>query len=240
MKKLIKNNLKILAVTLARGGSKKIKNKNIKLLNNKPLIWYTIKEAKKSKYINDYIVSTDCKKIKKIVEKYKVSVPFLRPKKISTDKAKSSAALIHAVKFMEKKNSFNYDIIVELMCTSPMKTVFDIDSCIEKLFLKKADSVIAMKQLYDHHPARIKKIINGKIKNFCINEKIESRRQDLKPKAFVRAGAIYVLDRDYLIKKKQRYGSIKSYSYILPDDKSINIDEKNDFLMAEILIRNAK
>ena len=126
------------------------------------------------------------------------------------------------------------------MCTSPLKTVFDIDNCIKQLISKKADSVIAMKQLHDHHPARIKKIINGKIKNFCSNEKIESRRQDLKPKAYVRAGAIYVLDRDYLIKKKQRYGSVKSYAYLLPEEKSINIDEKIDFLLAESLIRNAK
>jgi CMP-N,N'-diacetyllegionaminic acid synthase len=232
--------MKILAITLARGGSKKIKNKNIKLLNNKPLIWYTISEAKKSKYIDDYIVSTDCKNIKKISNKFKVPVPFLRPKHLSSDIAKSSSALIHAVQFMEKEKGFKYDVIVELMCTSPFKKTNDINLCIEKLITKKADSVIAMKQLFDHHPARIKKIVSGKIKNFCIDEKIESRRQDLKPKAYVRAGAIYVLNRDYLMKKKQRYGSNKSYAYILPDKRSINIDEEIDFLMAESLIKSEK
>ncbi len=232
--------MKILAITLARGGSKKIKKKNIKLLNSKPLIWYTIKEVKKSKYIDDYIISTDCKNIKKISEKFNVLVPFLRPKHLSSDKATSSSALLHAVKFMEKKNRIKYDIIVELMCTSPFKTKEDIDRCIEKLITQKADSVIAVKQLYDHHPARIKKIVNGRIKNFCVSEKIESRRQDLKPKAYVRAGAIYVLNRDYFIKKKQRYGSKKSYPYILSDKRAINIDEDNDFLMAETLIKNAK
>jgi CMP-N-acetylneuraminic acid synthetase len=232
--------MKILAVTLARGGSKKIKKKNIKLLNKKPLIWYTINEVKKCKYINDYIVSTDCKNIKKIVEKFKISVPFLRPKKLSSDKSKSSSALLHAVKFMEKKNKIKYDIVIELMCTAPFKTFKDINKCIEKLIKYKADSVIALKQLHDHHPARIKKIVNGKIKNFCVNEKIESRRQDLKPKAFVRAGAIYALNRDYFMKNKKRYGSIKSYPYILPDKRAINIDEENDFLMAETLIKNEK
>jgi CMP-N-acetylneuraminic acid synthetase len=141
---------------------------------------------------------------------------------------------------MEKKNRIKYDIIVELMCTSPFKKREDIDRCIEKLITQKADSVIAVKQLYDHHPARIKKIVNGRIENFCVSEKIESRRQDLKPKAYVRAGAIYVLNRDYLIKKKQRYGSKKSYPYILSDKRAINIDEENDFLMAETLIKNAK
>lgn len=232
--------MKILAITLARGGSKKVKKKNIKILNNKPLIWYTIKEAQKSKYIDDYIISTDCKNIKKISEKFNVLVPFLRPKYLSSDKAKSSSALLHAVKFMEKKNRIKYDIIVELMCTSPFKTSKDIDRCIEKLITHKADSVIAMKRLYDHHPARIKKIVNGKIKNFCVTEIAESRRQDLKPKAYVRAGAIYVLNRDYFIKKKLRYGSKKSFPYILSNKRAINIDEENDFLMAETLIKNEK
>jgi len=232
--------MKILAVTLARGGSKKIKRKNIKLLNNKPLIWYTINEAKKCKYIDDYIISTECKKIKKIDKKFKAYVPFLRPKSLSTDNSKSSSALMHAIKFMEKKNNRKYDIVIELMCTSPFKTYKDINKCIKKLIKYKADSVIAMKQLHDHHPARIKKIVNGKIKNFCVNEKIESRRQDLKPKAFIRAGAIYVLNRDYFFKNEQRYGSKNSYPYILPDKRSINIDEENDFLMAETIIKNAK
>ena len=92
----------ILAITLARGGSKAVKNKNIKKINGKPLIFYTISEAKKSKYINDYIVSTDSIKIAKIAKKFGALTPFLRPKKFSTDKASSVDALIHATKFMEK------------------------------------------------------------------------------------------------------------------------------------------
>jgi len=87
---------KIIAITLARGGSKAIKNKNIIKLNNLPLISYTIREAKKSKYIDEYIVSTDSKKIKKVAEKYGAYVPFLRPKNIATDKATSVDALVIA------------------------------------------------------------------------------------------------------------------------------------------------
>ena len=232
--------MKILAVTLARGGSKNVKGKNIKLLNGKPLIWHTIKEVKKSKLIREYIVSTDDKKIKKISKFYGAKVPFLRPKKFSTDKASSSSALIHAVKFMERKNNIKYDYVIEIMCTSPFKTHNDIDNCLKILIKKKCDSVIAMNQLFDHHPARIKKIINGKIKNFCTKEKIESRRQDLKPNAFVRAGAIYALKRDYLVKKKQRYGSTNSYPYFLDEFKSINIDNITDFYLAEILIKKIR
>ena len=117
----MKENYNILGITLARGGSKGVKNKNIKLLNKKPLIYYTINEALKSKLISNYIVSTDSKEIKKISEKYGANVPFLRPKELSTDTSSSSDALKHAVNFMEKMNKTKYDFIIEIMATNPLK-----------------------------------------------------------------------------------------------------------------------
>ena len=227
----------ILAITLARGGSKAIKNKNIKKINGKPLVFYTISEAKKSKYISDYIVSTDSTKIAKISKAYGAIIPFLRPKKLSTDKASSVDALIHATRYMEKINNKKYDYVIELMCTNPLKKVKDIDTIIKKIKKYKCDSVIAVNRVLDNHPARIKKIIKGKIINFCINEKAESRRQDLKPYAYVRSGSIYALNRDYLINKRKRYGSKKSFAYILPPERSINIDQEIDFYIAEKLLK---
>lgn len=232
-----KKKFKILGITLARGGSKGIKNKNIVLLNSKPLIYYTIKEALKSKYLTDYIISTDSKKILNIAKKYKANVPFLRPSNLARDKSSSVLSLQHAVEFMEKKTLFKYDYIVELMCTNPLKNVIDIDSCIKKIIFKKADSVIAVNQIEDHHPARIKKIVNGKIKNFNVKEIPESRRQDLKPKAYVRSGSIYALKRDYLMKKNRRYGSNKSYAYILPNERAINIDDKFTLMVAKMMLK---
>ena len=96
---------KVLAITLARGGSKEVKKKNIKNINGRPLIWYTIKEALKSKLINRYIVSTDSKETKKISLRFGADVPFLRPKKFATDKASSVEALQHAVKYLEQKEN---------------------------------------------------------------------------------------------------------------------------------------
>ena len=230
--------VQILAITLARGGSKGVKNKNIKKINGKPLISYTIKEAKKSKYINDYIVSTDSKEIAKISQKCGANVPFLRPKKISSDKASSVDALIHATIQMEKIKNKKYDYVIELMCTNPLKNVNDIDNIIKKIKKNKSDSVIAVHRIFDHHPSRVKKIISGKIVNFCTNETAESRRQDLKPKAYVRSGSIYALKRDYLINNKRRYGSKKSLAYILPPERAINIDGVLDFYLAEKLLKN--
>ena len=97
-----------------------------------------------------------------------------------------------------------YDYVIELMCTNPLKNVDDIDAVIKKIKKHNCDSVIAMNRVLDNHPARIKKIIKGKIINFCVNEKAESRRQDLKPYAYVRSGSIYALNRDYLINKKKK------------------------------------
>ena len=229
-------NKKILAITLARGGSKGVKNKNIKLLNGKPLIYYTIREALKSKYIDDYIVSTDSLGIKKISEKYGAKVPFIRPKYLAADNSKSSDALLHALKLQENQLGSKYDIVVELMCTNPLKSFIDIDLCIKKLIKTKSDSVIAMSKVEEQHPRRLKFIKNDKIIDI-MPEKIESRRQDLKPDIFIRAGSIYALKRDHFYKFKKRYGIGISRPYILPKERSINIDSENDFILASCLIR---
>jgi len=232
---------KILAVTLARGGSKSIKNKNLSLINGKPLIYYTIREALKSKMISRYIISTDDKKIKKISEKYGAEVPFLRPKKYSTDKAKAVAADIHALKWIEKNEGRKYDFFVELMATNPLKTYKDIDKVLKKLIKTKADSVIGVVKLDDHHPIRIKKIVNGKIKNFSKNltEIPETHRQQLKPTAYIRNGSIYASKRNLLIKGK-RYGTKNSIPYIMDSSKSVNIDNGIDLMIAKQLLKKRK
>ena len=229
---------KILAITLARGGSKGVRKKNIRKIAGYPLIYYTIKEALKSKLINQYIVSTDDIDIQKISIKYGAEAPFLRPKKFSNDKATSVSALKHCVTWAEKKYKIKYDIVVELMCTNPLKNSYDIDTVLKKIIKTKADSVIAIHRILDQHPLRVKKIKNDKIIDFCFKEKKESRRQDLKPFAYLRSGSIYALNRNYLMKKNERYGSKNSKPYILPENRVINIDSEFDFLLAESIIKN--
>jgi CMP-N-acetylneuraminic acid synthetase len=230
------NKPKILGITLARGGSKSVPKKNIKPICGKPLIAYTISEALKSKYLTRYIISTDNEEIKGIALKFGAEVPFVRPKKLATDKASSADAIKHAVSFVEKEEGFKYDFIIELMCTNPLKTVKDIDSCISKLVQTGADSVIAVHKLEDHHPIRIKKIINDSIIDFCLPEKLDSRRQDLKPDAYIRSGSIYALKRDEIMIHNRRYGTRNSRPYILPPERSVNVDTEIDFILAEILI----
>ncbi len=232
---------KVLGVTLARGGSKSVPMKNIRALNGVPLIAYTIIEAKLSKLLSRYIVSTDDNGIREVALKYGADAPFLRPPEFSTDQASSVSALQHAVEWVEQEEGVTYDYVIELMCTNPLKTKDDIDGATQKLIQTGADSVIAVHKLEDHHPIRIKKIVDGKIQDFCLPEIPESRRQDLKPDAYIRSGSIYALSRQHLMEEGRRYGSIDSYAHILPPERAVNVDTEIDFLIAEkILEKNPR
>jgi len=228
--------MKILGITLARGGSKSVPRKNIRPILGVPMIGYTIAEALRSRFITRYVVSTDNEEIRDIALKYGAEVPFLRPAEYATDAATSVAALQHAVRWIEQDEGIKYDYIIELMCTNPIKTVNDIDATIEKLITTGADSVIAVHKLEDHHPIRIKKIEDDRIVEFCLPETPESRRQDLKPDAYIRSGSIYALTHDHLMVDGRRYGSYESRPYILPQERAINVDTEIDFLIAEHIL----
>ena len=231
--------MKILGITLARGGSKSVPRKNIREINGLPLIAYTIKEALKSKYLSRYIVSTDDAEIGDVARKYGAEVPFIRPAEFSTDAASSVSALQHAVNWIENEEKCQYDYVIELMATNPMKTAIDIDLCIEKLINSSADSVIAVHKLEDHHPIRIKKIVDDRLVDFCLKEVPEMRRQDLSPDAYIRSGSIYALKRNHLMVDGRRYGSENSRPYILSPSKAVNVDTEIDFLIAEFLLKHS-
>lgn len=222
------NNLIVFAVTLARGGSKKIPKKNIVPLCGKPLLEYTIDEVKKSKYIDKYIISTDDKDIMSVCRNNNVTY-FERSQAMASDTAKSSDAIIEVISVLS-----NCDIIVEVMCTNPLKTVEDIDGCIEQLIAQKADSCVSVVQIYDHHPSRVKYIEDGILKDFY-PEIAESRRQDLTPPAYVRNGSIYVTYRNLLYTTKRRLSG-KIVPYIMSEERTINIDEPLDLLVAEKIL----
>ena len=164
---------------------------------------------------------------------------FSAPPELARDTSSSVSALQHAVAWAEENEGVRYDYIVELMCTNPMKTAADIDGVIEKLIATGADSVIGVVQLDDHHPARIKQIVDDRLVDFCVPEVPESRRQDLKPAAYIRSGAIYALKRDVLMAQGRRYGTAESRPYIMTADQSVNIDSEIDFMIAEVLLTRA-
>ena len=230
--------MRVIGITLARGGSKGIPKKNMAMLAGKSLLDYTLESALRSKKIDRYILSTDDEQIANYAKSRGIDVPFIRPSYLATDTATSADALKHAVEFCEKEENSKYDLVVELMCTNPFKTSLDIDNCIDLFSTNNVDSVIGVSKLEEHHPARIKKIVNGYIKDFVVPE-TSSRRQDLKPDAYIRNGSIYAIDRNKLVKEKYRFGGDNSLAYIMKEPANINIDSKLDLLLADIILKES-
>jgi len=226
---------RILAVTLARGGSKGVPRKHIRPILGVPLLAYTIVEAQRSQYITRYLVSTDDQEIQEAAILYGAEAPFLRPAQLAQDSTPSLPALQHAVAWAEKDEDQTYDYIIELMATNPMKTAEDIDAALEKLIRTQADSVIAMARVEEYHPAHIKKIADDHIVDFCMPEQ-HIPRQDLKPEAYIRNGSIYAMRRDVLMVQNIRFGSVNSRPYIMPPERSVNVNTMIDFRIAEILL----
>ncbi|HLC14614.1 MAG TPA: acylneuraminate cytidylyltransferase family protein [Thermodesulfovibrionia bacterium] len=226
---------RVLGVTLARGGSKGVPKKNIRPLAGIPMIAYSIAEAKRSRYIQRFIVSTDDPEIQKVAIEYGAEAPFLRPAHLANDKTPSLPALQHAVDWAEEDEGRDYDYIAELVCTNPMKLAEDIDGAIEKLIATGAESVIGMTRIEDHHPARVKKIVNDRIVDFCMPEP-HIPRQDIRPEAYIRNGSIYTMRRDVLMVRGARYDTEDSRPYMMPLERSVNVDTVLDFYLAEILL----
>lgn len=224
----------ILGLIPARGGSKGLPRKNIKPLLGKPLIAWTIEQALASKYLDRVVVSTDDEKIAEISRKYGAKVPFMRPKELATDEARRIDVVLHAIDWMEK-NDNSYDLIMLLQPTPPLRTSEDIDRGIELLFFKKAQSVVSVCKT-EHHPYWSNILPkNGCMKDFIKAEIMNKNRQEL-PVFYRLNGAIYLAYWNYL-KRCRSFFNQETFAYIMPQERSIDIDNKVDFKLAEILMK---
>ena len=232
----------VLGVILARGGSKGIPNKNIYPLNGHPLISYTIAAALKSGILERLVVSTDSKEIATVAKKHGAEVPFMRPEELSGDEVPSNEALQHAVKESEKFYGTTFDYVVETPCVAPLRDHDDIKNAVSKLMDTDADSVISVTQMQDKHPVRMKRIVGDMLEDFCSEysegESGSFRRQDLEP-CFIRNGAIYSMKRDTIVLHCSRWGNVIR-PYIMPEERSVNIDTTMDLKLAEQLISEGR
>lgn len=227
----------ILGVITARGGSKGIPGKNIKLLGDKPLIVYTIEAAKKSKLINHLIVSTDDEAIANVCKEYGANVPFLRPKELALDNTPHLPVIQHAIHFYEKENNVTIDFVVVLQPTSPFRIADDIDQTIQKLIDTKADSAVSLVEVVNsEHPIKVKKLEGDRVLPYVIPEVEGTRRQDL-PVAYKRSGAVYTMRRDLIVKENKLYGE-HIVAHIVPKERSIDIDYPWDWIQAEYILNN--
>lgn len=226
------NNKTVLAITLARGGSRGILKKNITLIRNKPLLTYTIDEVVKSEYIDKYIVATDDDDIEQVCINNKVDC--FRRKTVS-DTQTTAEGILEVLNNIPK-----YDYVIEIMCTNPLKNVEDIDGVINKLASTDSDSVVSVVRIWDNHPSRVKYIEDDLLIGFNLNEDPDipgQRRQDLEPPAYVRNGSIYAMKWDQIKNAKRRLGPI-TRPYIMPEERTINIDEPRDLMLAKFIIEN--
>ena len=227
--------IEILGIIPARSGSQTVKNKNIKLINRRYLIDYTIERAKQSKLLTDIVASTDSVKYAKLFKRKKIWVPCLRPKKLSSNKSNIINTLIYTTKVCENLKNKKYDYIVLLQPTSPLREKKEIDKCLNKLILKKFDSLISLCELLSSHPHKLKKIYKNKVFPFIKGSKENPPRQILE-KLFMPSGNIYIIKRNYLIKKKSLIGKKHTF-HIINKKHYVNIDNHDDFELAKIKLK---
>ena len=223
---------KILALIPARGGSKGIKNKNIIDLCGKPLIQYSIDAAKNSKYVDDVVVSTDSELIAEIAKKIGADVPFIRPAEFAQDKSKSSDVVIHAVNAL-KQMGREYDCVVFLQPTQPLRTSEDIDNSISIFYRNNRKSVLSVCEV-ENHPLLIRTIENGELKSL-LNVNSSVRRQDM-PKYYCVNGCIYINAIEEINSNLSQNDNLMPY--IMDASRSVDIDELSDLDLARHYLEN--
>lgn len=223
------NSPKILAIIPARGGSKGVPRKNIKLLVGKPLIAWTIEEAKKSKYISKLILSSEDDEIINVAKEYDCEVPFKRPIELAQDNTPGIDTILHAI-----EQCPGYDYIILLQPTSPLRTSEDIDDFISYFINQNVNACVSVcepsKSPYWMYQLGTS---NNLIPLLKENASI-SRRQDL-PKAYELNGALYIANIEW-IKQTKNFVTDETVAYVMPVNRSYDIDTIDDFQICEYLL----
>ena len=226
--------MKILAIIPARGGSKGVPDKNIRIVAGRPLIAYAIECAQESRLINRIIVSTDSPIIAQTASDHGAEV-LMRPSHLAQDDTPMPPVLLHVLQTLQE-NGENYDLIVLLQVTSPIRTGQDIDHVVEMFAsAPNLDAVISVVPMDDVHPARMYTLDEGKWMNPYIESGEEARRQDL-PVVYYRNGCIYAI-RSEILKDKKSLMVKNKKAYIMPAKWLANIDDERDLIIAEALIK---
>jgi len=223
----------MLAIIPARKGSKGLPGKNIKKLNGKPLVIYTIEAAMKSNLISQVIISTNDKNIADIAINAGAKCPFMRPESLSTDTSLSIDTYLYTIDRIMEEKKISIDNIIILQPTSPLRISLDIDNAIEMFFTKNADSIISFTE--EDHPIFWHKYIdnNNRFENI-FEENIKNRQNNRK--TYFPNGAIYIFKTNLL--KQRKYFSRNSFAYIMPRIRSIDIDTIEDFRYAEYILNS--
>lgn len=227
-----------LAIIPARSGSKGLPNKNIKELCGLPLIAWSIKAGLKSKYIDKVVVTTDSQEYAEIAKSYGAEVPFLRPNELSLDTSTTFDSIKHTIDFYRNQLNQIFDYIVLLEPTSPLRETNDIDNAIELLFAnQKASSIVGISKSESQNPAFLVKLQphSQLIEGYINKDFSPIRRQDIE-EFFFFEGTIYISETNSLLKNQNFYYK-NTMGYIVPKWKSLEVDDEDDFLMIEAMMK---
>ena len=232
------NKSTVIAIIPARSGSKGLKDKNILNLNGIPLIAWTINAALESKYIDKVVVSTDSADIQKIAEKYGAEAPILRPKELATDSSQTYTAIEHMLNYYRLNFKQEFEFVVLLEPTSPLRTFEDIDEAINKIGMhESATSIVGVGRCENQHPDFLVKVgTGGFISSFAGPTIASKRRQEISPVFFLE-GSIYISRTKSLEEFKSFYQN-RTIAMEFPKWKTFEIDDYTDFLIVEKLLQN--
>ena len=230
----MKNLPRFLAIVPARCGSKGLPGKNLLPLKNKPLIAWSIQAGKMSKFITKTVISSDCNEILKVGEKYG-ACPLQRPKELAQDSSPSEPLIRHAIEhFLARGETFDY--VVLLQPTSPLRNAQDLDNAISQLLDKGTDALISVYEP-EHSPYKSFKIdSDGYLRGLIDDKSPFMRRQDLPP-VYMPNGAIYIVNTKIFL-STHRLFTDTTLPFIMPREKSIDIDDLEDFKKAEKLLES--
>ncbi len=224
----------ILAIIPARGGSKSVPGKNIAMLGGKALIAHTIETARKAKRVDRVIVSTDVQEIADVAVAAGAEAPFLRPAELARDATPGIAPVLHAVNWLAENDGYRPELVVMLQPTSPFRTAGDIDAAIRLACERDADAVVSVCPA-PKHPFWMKTITaDGRLADMLLSDCSYSRRQDL-PEAYCLNGAIFLARKRVLMEKRTWYTD-KTFAYVMPEERSLDIDTAWDLHLARLIV----
>jgi len=220
----------VLAVITARGGSKGVPRKNIRSVAGKPLIAWTIEEAKKSRYVDRLILSSEDMDIVKVAALWGCETPFLRPKELARDDTPGVEPILHVLDNLPDE----YDYVVLLQPTSPLRQVDDIDGCIKRMREYSAPSCVTVTEV-DKSPYWMYEINNASLLiPFLIGREKPLRRQDM-PSIYALNGAVYA-GESLRVKKMKTFLAPETVAYVMPRERSLDIDTELDMKICEFLL----
>ena len=227
------NGKKTLSIIPARGGSKRLPQKNILELAGKPLIGWTIDAAIASDNVDRVIVSTECPEVASIAMELGAEVPFYRPTSLAQDETTTIEVVLHLLQELAKVGEF-YDYVLLLQPTSPLRTTYDIDrACKQLMNSEHAESIISV-CLAEHHPLWSNTLPLDKSLSSFLDQKIQNVRSQDLPDYYRLNGAIYLSETKTLIEQKTFYSKESCYAFVMSQDSSIDIDTAEDFNHAQL------